>query len=410
MTQESTIEEYAPVSLDVLGSKRPTEVLRLKYDVAHIMDAVLKGPTPDHPAGVHYGPSFPGSKKNSLLLPGAHTLSSTFGVTPRYDIVEIPEGKGRRYQIKASMFSRSGLFLGEGIGEASTEEEKFAWQEVVCDAQYEAADSLDVRIKYKKDTQAAAGYVEIKQIRTSVADKSNTVLKIAKKRAFVDGVILVLDCSDIFDQDFEELGDELGFERAASTNKEAKQPKPKPAPFIPYGKHKTDADGNAQRINNPMVPLDYLQWLADKTKSGLQDVAADSKHARAKFAAQDQLFLAALDAEIAARKAAQSPSVVPPVENPSQSPANPSQAAPGDVQTGKPGVATPPTSPGARQPFTDVAWAEFIRYWEEDWFDLYATTKEVYHVQSGHELPAVQRFSFYDQINAAITTAQQAKK
>src|SRR6185295_20100822 len=123
MTEQSAVVEYQqPSSLDVLGTKRPDQVLRLKYDVQNIMQAVMEGPSPEKPSGVHYGPSFPGSKKNSLLLAGAHTLASTFGITPTYEINEIPEGKGRRYQIKARLHSRSGLFLGEGIGEASTEE------------------------------------------------------------------------------------------------------------------------------------------------------------------------------------------------------------------------------------------------------------------------------------------------
>lgn len=395
--QDGAVVEYVPVSLDVLGSKRPQEVLRLKYDVAHIMQAVLIGPTVERPEGIHYGPSFPGSKKNSLLLPGAHTLASTFGLTPTYEVTEIPEGKGRRYQVRTKMHSRSGLFLGEGIGEASTEEEKFAWQEVVCEAQYQAADPLDVRIKYKKDDRVEAGYVEIKQIRTNVADKSNTALKIGKKRSFVDGVILVLDCSDIFDQDFEELSDELGFERVTQGEpREPRKPKPKPAPIIPYGKHKD------RQITDPEVPTDYLQWLSDKTAAGLKEVTENPKHNRARFKAQDTIFLAALDAEIAFRKANQPKEEPKQPEEGAQTPQNPAKAGPGEAQTAKPIESTQE----GRKPFSESSWADFIIYCEEEAPEQYKTAKAAFLVQSGHDLPVAQRIPFYDMVMAAVEKAK----
>lgn len=359
---ETAVAEHQPSSLDVIGSKRPKDVLRLKYDVAEIMQTILKGPDNEHPNGIHYGPSFPGSKKNSLLLPGAHTLASTFGITPRYQIAEIPDGKGRRYQIKAEIYSRAGLFLGEGVGEASTEEEKFAWQAVICHEQFEQTDVLERRVKFQKEKNDA-GYVTIEQIRTNPSDKSNTVLKIAKKRALVDGVILVLDCSDIFDQDFEELGDELGYERPKDATGKPREVKKKATPSVtfPYGKWKD------RRIDDPEIPLKDVQWMADATANKIKAIEADPKHKEARFKEQKKLFLAALDAEIGHR-----------------------QLHEADKQP----------SPKEESTFDDSTWADMVLVFEEQLPEAYKTAKTEFHVASAHDLPADKRAAFYGRINA----------
>jgi hypothetical protein len=355
-----TTEEIT--SLEVTGTRTPAQVIRMKYDIQQILEKVLEGPSEENRNGVHYGPAFPGSKgKYTLKLPGAQTLASTFGICPRYEVTEIPDGLGRRYQVKTKLFSRSGLFLGEGIGEASTEEEKFAWQETVCDAEWDGTDPLLRRVKYKKERDEIR---EIKQVRSSVADKSNTCLKMGKKRSLVDGIILVLDCSDIFDQDYEELGDELGIK--SDEPKKPKPPKLGPAPKIPYGR------GAGKQINDPEVTLQALEECKANLEKNLANPKRDPK-----FDGPNKALIPALEKEIAHRK-------VEPKSHP----------APAE------------STPVSRKPFNDHAWRDMVMVWEEQYESEYLVTLQDLNYETEADVPADQRWVFFDAVEAEIKKRQ----
>jgi hypothetical protein len=100
----------------------------------------------------------------------------------------------------------TGHEVGFGVGECSTGEDKYAWRRAVCDEEYDAADEADRRIKWGKWQNKVQ---QTKQIRVPAADMSNTVLKMAKKRAQIDLTLTALGCSDIFAQDLEDLDEAL---------------------------------------------------------------------------------------------------------------------------------------------------------------------------------------------------------
>jgi hypothetical protein len=118
--------------------------------------------------GTHYG-VIPGcGNKPTLLKAGAEKLMLTFrlGVDP--EVYDLSKGDVIRYRIRAKIFSLDSLaVVGYGLGECSSAENK-----------------------YKNKNSA---------------DVANTVLKMAKKRALVDGVMTVTAASDIFTQDIEDL-------------------------------------------------------------------------------------------------------------------------------------------------------------------------------------------------------------
>jgi hypothetical protein len=94
-----------------------------------------------------------------------------------------------------------------GIGEASTDEEKYRWKKPVCDQEFEETPEHCRRLKwFRGGTQGA---YQAKQIRTSPADLANTVLKMAHKRAFVAGTLLATGASSVFNQDLEDFTKEL---------------------------------------------------------------------------------------------------------------------------------------------------------------------------------------------------------
>ena len=155
--------------------------------------------------GTHYG-VIPGTKQPSLYKAGAEKIMATFRLAADPEVEQVGVDGEIHYRVKVRILSASGQFLGAGIGECSSSEEKYAWRASLCDEEFDATPENRRRIKFAK----WQGKIEKKkQIRTNPADVSNTVLKMAKKRGLTDGVLTVTAASDIFTQDIEELPEEI---------------------------------------------------------------------------------------------------------------------------------------------------------------------------------------------------------
>lgn len=174
--------------------------------------------------GTHYG-VIPGTKQPSLYKAGAEKIMSTFRLAADPEVEQIGQDGEVHYRVKVRILSASGNFLGAGIGECSSSEEKYAWRGALCDEEFDATPENRRRIKFSK----WQGKVEKKkQIRTNPADVSNTVLKMAKKRGLIDGVLTVTAASDLFTQDIEDLPDEVIAEIVGQQAKPAKHASPPP--------------------------------------------------------------------------------------------------------------------------------------------------------------------------------------
>ena len=187
--------------------------------IQEIMAAVMK-------EGHHYG-VIPGTPKPTLYKPGSEKLLSTFhiGVDPSGDsVTDLSTADEVRYRVAVRGFSQAtGALLGVGIGECSSNEEKYKWRKPVCDQEFEETPEDRKRIAWKKGEK---GPYQQKQIRTNPADVANTILKMAKKRAQIDMTLTVTAASDIFDQDLEDLPDGLR-ETAAEQKPPIKEPQSK---------------------------------------------------------------------------------------------------------------------------------------------------------------------------------------
>jgi hypothetical protein len=155
---------------------------------------------------VHYG-KIPGTDRPTLFKAGAEVLCATFRIAPMYRTEDLSTHDCARYRVTCLGKSQvSGLELGEGIGEASTDEAKYKWRQPVCDEEFEATDEAYRRVKWFKGRNGGKPY-SAKQIRTEPADSANTCLKMAAKRALVAMVLNVLAASDLFSQDLEDIED-----------------------------------------------------------------------------------------------------------------------------------------------------------------------------------------------------------
>jgi hypothetical protein len=94
------------------------------------------------------------------------------------------------------------VLIGVGIGECSSDEEKYKWRKPVCDEEFNETPEDRKRIAWKKYQNNT---YQQKQVRTNPADVANTILKMAKKRAQIDMTLTATAASDVFDQDLEDL-------------------------------------------------------------------------------------------------------------------------------------------------------------------------------------------------------------
>lgn len=268
MTTEIATIEHSQTALEIRS-----QVNRIQQVMKEVMQD-----------GQHYG-VIPGcGNKPTLLKPGAEKLRMTFRLAVDPEIEDMSENTSRRYRVRTRVTSQvTGAFLGTGIGECSSEEEKYAWREAVCREEYDATDPSLRREKWKK------GYSEpLYQVHTNPADVANTILKMAKKRSLIDAILTVTGASDIFTQDLEDLPEELRDGQPAPKKAKAASSNEPCAPN--YG---PDAGKPLSTITDKHLK-DYLQ--------GAERSIDDPKKDR--FRAANERMRDAIKAELAKREAA----------------------------------------------------------------------------------------------------------
>jgi len=240
-----------------------------KAIVQHIMKAIMKGPTQANPLGVHYG-IIPGTPKLTLLKAGSEIILSTFRISVEPIVEDLSTKDCIRYRVKAVGRTPNGEIVGYGIGECSTDEEKYRWKKPSCDGEFAATDPNRRRSKWGKGTGGKE--YTTPQIRTTPADLANTVLKMAKKRAQIDLTLTATGASDVFDQDLEDLQGAMdlpGDRKAAATGG-------KPEVNEPTG---TGNQGTSSATKDPAAKItgggaNYLKNQLDEKKIPVADFCA----------------------------------------------------------------------------------------------------------------------------------------
>jgi hypothetical protein len=201
------------------GELAVPDLLNQVRKIQEVMVAVMKD-------GEHYG-TIPGTKKKSLLKPGAEKLGFTFRLAPRFEVEIVPlAGEHREVRVKCSLWHiPSNTLVAEGVGSCSTAESKYryrnaepedtgkavpgAYWEARKQDQDKATELLGGKGYVAKKTDAGQWHIfkltGAKIENPDVADQYNTVLKMAKKRAHVDAILTATAASDIFAQDLEDL-------------------------------------------------------------------------------------------------------------------------------------------------------------------------------------------------------------
>lgn len=186
---QPAVENYGQRSLTAADVRAQVNLMQ------DVMQEVMKD-------GTHYG-KIPGTQSKSLYKAGAEKLMATFRLAAKPEVEDLSEGGEIAYRVTVNLLTAGGQFVGAGIGECSSAEEKYSWRAAIHKKEWEATPENRRRVKYYRDGK------EVQQVRTNPADVANTILKMAKKRAQVDAVITATAASDIFTQDIEDLPDEV---------------------------------------------------------------------------------------------------------------------------------------------------------------------------------------------------------
>jgi transposase-like protein len=228
--------------------------------IRRIQRELMVGPTPDNPEGEDYG-VIPGTKKPTLLKPGAEKICSIYGLVPTFEPVWI-EGDGvtsphLRVRMTCSLHlgHSKGPIVGEGLGAANSWERKHRWRSADRACPSCGAEGTVRRSSYPNKGGRYVGEKGwwCKDCRTNWDDPAepeiveqqtgqienkdpyeveNTLLKMAKKRAHVDATLTATATSGLFTQDVEDAPPPppRTAPATASAHPQSAQPAPPQAP------------------------------------------------------------------------------------------------------------------------------------------------------------------------------------
>lgn len=208
---------------------------------------------------VHYG-TIPGVSKPSLWKPGSELLLSMFRIAVIPRVEDLGINGEVHYRVTCQGVLPNGEVVGEGVGECSSEEEKYKWRSAVCTAEFEDTPEDRRRMKYTRDGK------KFQQVRMNAADVANTILKMAKKRAQMDLTLTCTGASDVFTQDVEDLPPEYLNQKAAPAPQ--RQAPPKTTTQRPAATQQQKAE-DAEYTEGDGVPLsEKIELALDMLCSG----------------------------------------------------------------------------------------------------------------------------------------------
>ena len=153
----------------------------------------------------------PGTSKPTLLKPGGEKICMLFGLNPEYEFLKVTEDYDKEffsYNIRCTLF-RNGQPVAQGVGSCNSKEKKYRFINVDIIPDNYAGYNESFTDKY--------GRTKYKINNPDICSLVNTILKMAKKRAFIDAVLQVASLSEVFTQDLEDMGDLMQQENDNST-------------------------------------------------------------------------------------------------------------------------------------------------------------------------------------------------
>ena len=193
----------------------------------------------------------PGTTKPTLLKPGGEKICMLFGLNPEYEFLQTTEDYDKEfftYNIRCTLY-RNGQPVAQGVGSCNSKEKKYRFINVDEIPENYIGPTEQITDKY--------GRVKYKINNPDICSLVNTILKMAKKRAFIDAVLQVASLSEVFTQDIEDMGDFIQQEQDATlTLEQAKNLK------LSFGKYK-----GTTLMDLVYKDTGYCDWLYENEKT-----------------------------------------------------------------------------------------------------------------------------------------------
>jgi len=225
---ETTMQERGEIAMTLT-------VKQMVADKNLILSAINEAMVKNMDYGV-----IPGCVKPSLWKPGAEKLAMMFKLAGEpIEVKDIGSEDEVRYRVVTRfVHSVTGNVVAYGVGEASSNEEKYKWRKASCEEEYEETAETHRRKKWvpsyknhQKVWNKEKGRYEMElilQVRTNPADLANTILKMADKRSYISGILKATAASSTFTQDLEDLSKEVAEAVVEAENPQVDAPISKP--------------------------------------------------------------------------------------------------------------------------------------------------------------------------------------
>jgi hypothetical protein len=179
---------------------------------------------------VDYG-VIPGTEKRTLLKPGAEKLTTFFGLSTRFRLLERIEdwtgdehgGEPFFYYLYRCQLLRGDLLIAEADASCNSRETKYRWREAqrTCPACGQATiikgreeygggwvcfrKRGGCGAKYADGDESIEGQQTGRVFNPDICDQVNTIQKMAQKRSLVGAVLIAVNASEFFTQDVEDF-------------------------------------------------------------------------------------------------------------------------------------------------------------------------------------------------------------
>lgn len=217
----TAIELAKPV--DLMPALSIKESVERRNQMVEFVKAILVN-------GTDFGP-IPGTKKPTLLKPGAEKLCTFFGLTKQFAIIERTEdwtgkdhgGEPFFYYLYRCKLLRGDKLIAESDGSANSFETKYRWRNAKQTCPHCGKPAI-IKGKaeygggwvcFKKNDGCGAKFGDNDKAITDqqvgrvpnadIADQVNTLQKMAQKRALVGTTLLAVNASEFFTQDVEDM-------------------------------------------------------------------------------------------------------------------------------------------------------------------------------------------------------------
>lgn len=183
-------QSFAPVTKQDLSTMQKHRLLLKEFIASQMKEANFSDSSAENYGEGDYG-KIPGSKKKSLLKPGAEKLLKLFNLGVRVKLVEKEIDKDANFALfiyNAEVYQlRTNLVLAQCEGSTNSQENKYR----------------ERTVWKKRKLQNGKEVEESTKEETLVCDIINTLMKMAQKRAIIGATIIATAASDYFTQDME---------------------------------------------------------------------------------------------------------------------------------------------------------------------------------------------------------------